>query len=143
MGFVYRTTVYMYLHVHMYLRYIYIHVYMYIHVHMYLCYMYMCTVEVYYHTCVHTHTHCLLICRKRFRSKHAGHYKDHSYITSGEFSLDPIRDYSLLEQDEDGEYQIMCVCVFVRMYSLTVFSLSLLCRARVGGWSQSHPQWSQ
>ena len=35
--------------------------------------------------------------RKRFRGKH-GHYKDHSYITSGEFSLDPIKDY-----DEDGE----------------------------------------
>ena len=42
------------------------------------------------------------VSRKRFRSKHS-HYKDgHSYVTSGEFSLDPIKDHSLLEQDEEN-----------------------------------------
>lgn len=42
---------------------------------------------------------------KRLRSKHAhAHYKgDHSYITSGEFSLDPIKDQSLSENDEEQQ----------------------------------------
>ena len=67
--------------------------------------------------------------RKRFRSKHS-HYKDgHSYVTSGEFSLDPIKDHSLLEQDEEnGEHVGMytTLCVFVCLYpSLIQPSLSL------------------
>ena len=130
-GFVYRTTVYIhYIHVHMYLRYVYIHVYM------YTCTYVTCTCALY--TIIHVYTHTLLAtCRKRFRSKHAGHYKDHSYITSGEFSLDPIRDYSLLEQDEDGE---LCARVFLSIctHSLCSLSPSYAEQGLVGGVSPTH-----
>ena len=84
---------------------------------------------------MHTMTFFVLSCffRKRFRSKHS-HYKDgHSYVTSGEFSLDPIKDHSLLEQDEEnGEH--VCVCLFVSLSSSSL-SLSLSLSPSRASWS--------
>ena len=61
------------------------------------------------------------LCRKRFRNKHS-HYKDHSYVTSGEFSLDPIKDNSLLEQDEEngGGSVFVCLYSFLTTYAVVL-----------------------
>lgn len=66
------------------------------------------------------------LCRKRFRNKHS-HYKDHSYVTSGEFSLDPIKDNSLLEQDEEnGECSVfVCLYSFMSMYAVVLMRKSI------------------